>query len=233
MNQRKRLKTSVPFFIIKFIFNWRVTVLQFCVGFCQTSAWISNRYTCVSSFLNLPLTPSPAHPSAAAQLLQSCPTLYAPIDGCPPGSSVPGILQARILEWVAISLSNASCMLSRFSLVRLCAILWTAAHQDPLSIGFSRQEYWSGLPFPSPAHPSRLLQSHSFEFPESHSKFPLAIYTFVPFKHFKWKILITSTHCAQCSDRVRSLCRLEVVKVHGTNTDLGRGWGLWIDAFSY
>ena len=169
MNQRKRLKTSVPFFIIKFIFNWRITVLQFCVGFCQTSAWISHRYTCVSSFLNLPLTPSPAHPSAAAQLLQSCPTLYAPIDGCPPGSSVPGILQARILEWVAISLSSASCMLSRFSLVRLCAILWTAAHQAPLSTGFSRQEYWSGLPFPSPAHPSRLLQSHSFEFPESHT----------------------------------------------------------------
>ena len=161
MNQRKRLKTSVPFFIIKFIFNWRITVLQFCVGFCQTSAWISHRYTSVSSFLNLPLTPSPAQPSVAAKLLQSCPTLYAPIDGCPPGSSVPGILQARILEWVAISLSNASCMLSHFSPVRLCATLWTAAHQAPLSTGFSRQEYWSGLPFPSLAHPSRLLQSPS------------------------------------------------------------------------
>ena len=43
-----------------------------------------------------------------------------------------------------------ACMLSRFSCVRLCATLWTAAHQAPLSTGFSRQEYWSGLPFPSP-----------------------------------------------------------------------------------
>ena len=48
-------------------------------------------------------------PAAAAKLLQSCPTLHDPIDDRPPGSSVPGILQARILEWVAISFSNA-CM---------------------------------------------------------------------------------------------------------------------------
>ena len=90
---------------------------------------------------------------AAAKLLQSCLTLCDPIDGSPPGPSVHGILQARILEWVAISFSNAcmhACMLSRFSLVPLCATLWTAAHQAPLSMGFSRQEYWSGLPFPSP-----------------------------------------------------------------------------------
>ena len=56
--------------------------------------------------------------------------------------------QARTLEWVAISLSNA-CMLSRFSRVRLCGTLWTAAHQAPLSTGFSMQECWSGLPFHS------------------------------------------------------------------------------------
>ena len=47
------------------------------------------------------------YPAAAAKLLQSCPTLYDPIDGSPPGSPVPGILQARTLEWVAISFSNA------------------------------------------------------------------------------------------------------------------------------
>ena len=47
--------------------------------------------------------------AAAAKSFQSCPTLYDPRDGCPPGSSVPGILQARTLEWVAISFSNA-CM---------------------------------------------------------------------------------------------------------------------------
>ena len=43
-----------------------------------------------------------------------------------------------------------ACMLSRFSRVQLCATLWTAAHQASLYTGFSRQEYWSGLPFPSP-----------------------------------------------------------------------------------
>ena len=91
--------------------------------------------------------------AAAAKSLQSCPTLCDPIDGSPPGSSVPGILQAKILEWVAISFSDAcmhACMLSRFSRVQLCATLWTAAHQAPPSTGFSRQEYWSGLSFPSP-----------------------------------------------------------------------------------
>ena len=66
-----------------------------------------------------------------------------------PGSCIPGILQARTLEWVAISFSN-TCMLSCFSRVQLCVTPWTTAHQAPLSTGFSRQEYWSGLPFPSP-----------------------------------------------------------------------------------
>ena len=86
--------------------------------------------------------------AAAAKSFQSCPTLCDPIDGSPSGSPVPGILQTRTLEWVAISSSNA-CMLSRFSHVWLCATPWTAAHQTPLSMEFSRQEYWSGLPFPS------------------------------------------------------------------------------------
>ena len=88
-------------------------------------------------------------PTAAAKSLQSCPALWDPIDGSPPGSSISGILQASILEWVASSFSNA-CMQSYFSRVWLCATLWTAAHQAPPSTGFSRQEYWSGLPFPSP-----------------------------------------------------------------------------------
>ena len=73
-------------------------------------------------------------------------TLCDPIDGSPPGSPVPGILQARTLEWVAIS----SFMLSHLNCVRLFATLRTAAHQAPLSTGFSRQEYWSGLPCPPP-----------------------------------------------------------------------------------
>ena len=91
--------------------------------------------------------------AAAAKLLQSCPTLFDPIDGSPPGSPVPGILQARTLEWVAISFSNAwnwKVKVKLLSRVRLLATPWTIAHQAPPSMGFSRQEYWSGVPLPSP-----------------------------------------------------------------------------------
>ena len=90
--------------------------------------------------------------AAAAKSLQSCLTLCDPIDGGPPGSPIPGILQARTLEWVAISFSNAwkwKVKVKLLSHVRLLAT-WTAAHQAPPSMGFSRQEYWSGLPLPSP-----------------------------------------------------------------------------------
>ena len=90
--------------------------------------------------------------AAAAKSLQSCPTLCDPIDGSPPGSAVPGILQARTLQWVAISFSNAwnwKVKVKPLSCVQLLATPWTAAHQAPLSMGFSRQEYWSGLPLPS------------------------------------------------------------------------------------
>ena len=91
--------------------------------------------------------------AAAAASLQSCLTLCDPIDGSPPGSSVHGILQARTLEWVAISSSNAwkwKVKVKSLSHVRLLATAWTAAYQAPLSMGFSRQEYWSGVPLPSP-----------------------------------------------------------------------------------
>ena len=90
--------------------------------------------------------------AAAAKLLQSCPTLCDPRDGSPPGSPVPGILQARTLEWVAISFSNAwkwKVKVKSLSHVPLLATSWTAAHQAPLSMGFSRQEYWSEVPLPS------------------------------------------------------------------------------------
>ena len=85
--------------------------------------------------------------AAAAKSLQSCPTLCDPIDSSPPGFSIPGILQARTLEWVAIFFSNArkwEVKLKSLSRVRLPATPWTAAYQAPLSMGFSRQEYWSG-----------------------------------------------------------------------------------------
>ena len=92
--------------------------------------------------------------ATAAKLLQSCPTLCDPIDSSPPGSTVPGILQARTLEWVAISFSNAwkwKVKLKLLSCVQLLATPWTAAYKAPLSMGFSRQEYWSRLPLPSPS----------------------------------------------------------------------------------
>ena len=89
--------------------------------------------------------------TAAAKSLQLCLTLCNPTDGSPPGSQVPGILQARTLEWVAISFSNAwkwKVKVQVLSHVRLF-VTWTAAYQAPPSMGFSRQEYWSGVPLPA------------------------------------------------------------------------------------
>ena len=91
--------------------------------------------------------------AAAAKSRQLCSTLCDPTDGSPPGSPVPGILQARTLEWVAISFSNAwkwKVKVKSLSCVRLFVTPWTAASQAPPSMGFSRQEYWSGVPLPSP-----------------------------------------------------------------------------------
>ena len=85
--------------------------------------------------------------AAAAKSLQSYPTLCDPIDGSSPGSPVPGILQARTLEWVAISFSSAwkwKVKVKSLSHVRLLVTPWTAAHQAPPSMGFSKQEYWVG-----------------------------------------------------------------------------------------
>ena len=85
--------------------------------------------------------------ASAAKSLQSCPTLCDPIDGSPPGSPILGILQARTLEWAAISFSNAwewKVKVKSLSRVRLPVTPWTAAHQAPPPLGFSRQEYWSG-----------------------------------------------------------------------------------------
>ena len=80
----------------------------------------------------------------AAKSLELCPTLCDPIDASPPGSAIPGILQARVLEWAAISFSNAwkwKVKVKLLSRVRLLATPRTAAHQAPPSMGFSRQEY--------------------------------------------------------------------------------------------
>ena len=90
--------------------------------------------------------------AAAAKSLQSCRTLCDPIDRSPPGSPVPGILQARTLEWVAISFSSAwkwKVKGKSLSRVWLLATPWTAAYQALPSMRFFRQEYWSGVPLPS------------------------------------------------------------------------------------
>ena len=95
----------------------------------------------------------PMHNCSAAKSLQSCLTLCDPIDGSLPGSPVPGVLLARTLEWVAISFSNAwkwKEKVKSLSRIRIFAAPRTAAYQAPPSMGFSRQEYWSGVPLPSP-----------------------------------------------------------------------------------
>ena len=102
--------------------------------------------------------------AAAAKSLQSCPALCEPIGGSLPSSPVPMILQARTLEWVASSFSNAwkwKLKVKSLSRVQLLATPWTAAYQAPLSMGFSRQEYWSGVPSPSP----NMLQKKSTKSP--------------------------------------------------------------------
>ena len=117
---------------VKFIF------IVTCVCFYVYACVYIHMYMCLSVYMYV-----------AAKLLQSCPTLRDPIDGSPPGSPVPGILQARTLEWVAISFSNAGSWkvkVKSLSRVRLLATPWTAAYQAPPSMGFSREEYWSGVP---------------------------------------------------------------------------------------
>ena len=95
--------------------------------------------------------------AAAAKSLQSCPTLCDPTDGSPPGSAIPGILQARVLD------TGVGChfllqfmkVKSESEVAQSCPTLatpWTVAYQAPPSMGLSRQEYWSGLPFPSHVH---------------------------------------------------------------------------------
>ena len=104
--------------------------------------------------------------AAAAKSLQPCPTVCDPTDGSPPGSHIPGIVQARTLKWVAISSSNAwkgKVKVKLLSQVWLLATPWTEAYQAPLSMGFSRQEYWCGVPLPSPEGKVYPLQYSSLD----------------------------------------------------------------------
>ena len=114
------------------------------------------------------------------EVAQSCLTLRDPMDCSLPDSSIHGIFQARVLEWGAISFSNAwkwKVKVKSISLVQFLAIPWTAAYQTPLSLGFSRQEYWSGVPLPSPGD-----LSNPWVEPESPASLALAcrFFTTVP-----------------------------------------------------
>ena len=137
-------------------FNFKNNTNLCCIIWCvfNFSHWLS--WLKGKQFLDLQLGfyyYNPTAAAAAAKLLQSCPTLCDPIDGSPPGSPVPGILQGITLEWVVISFSNAwkwKGKVKSLSRLWLLATPWTAAYQAPPSMGFSRQEYWSGLPLPSP-----------------------------------------------------------------------------------
>ena len=93
-----------------------------------------------------------------------------PLDGSPSASPIPGILQARTLEWVAISFSSAwkwKVKVKSLSRVRLFTTPWTAAHQAPLSMGFSRQGYWSGVPLPSLYKPLGIAKKKSYMSPKN------------------------------------------------------------------
>ena len=117
--------------------------------------------------------------AAAAKSLQSCPTLCDPMDGSPPGSPVPGIFQARTLEWIAISFSNAwkrKVKVKSLGHVQVFATPWTTAYQTPLSMGFSRQEYWSGVPLPSPLV--------SLIFLKSSLVFPILLFSSISLHHW-------------------------------------------------
>ena len=123
--------------------------------------------------------------AAAAKSLQSCLTLCDLIDSNPPGFPVPGILQARILKWVAISFSNAwkwKVKVKSLSRVWPSAIPWTAAFQAPPSMGFSRQEYWSGVPL-------NKLGEKEIHFLADHKKF-FSKYIEYKFKHTFWIMLL-------------------------------------------
>ena len=122
------------------------------------------------------LSPANFAAATAAKLLQLYPTLCDPRKGSPPGSAAPGILQARTLDWVAISFSNAwkwKVNVKSLSRVWLLATPWTAAYQALPSMGFSRQEYWSRLPLPSPATFSTSYIYHPWCSPNQRSKIQL------------------------------------------------------------
>ena len=147
-------KLLILLFFYMYFFYWSLVDLQ---CFRCTARWFSSTnthklffklFSIIGYYKILVTVP---YAAAAAKSLQSCLTLCDTTDGSPPGSPIPGILQARTLEWVAISFSNAwkwKVKVKSLSHVWLLETPWIAAYQAPPSMGFSRQEYWSGVPLP-------------------------------------------------------------------------------------
>ena len=155
--------------------------------------WIKFTHSCSFGLLI-------ASAAAAAKSLQSCPTLCDPLDGSLPGFPVPRILQARTLEWVAISFSNAwkwKVKVKSLSRVGPSATPWTAAFQAPPSMGFSRQEYWSGVPLPS-----LLLIAKMLIFTLAISCFPGPIYLDSFFSTLPTGVLDTYQHGGSSSSAI-------------------------------
>ena len=154
-------------------------------------------------------------------LRQSCLTLCDPIDSSPPGSSITGILQARTLEWVAISFSSAwkwKVKVKPFSCVRLCAILWMAAYQAPPTMGFSRQEYWSGSPLPSPmTNLDSILKSRDITLLTKVHTVKGMVFPVVMYECESWTI--KKTEC-QRTDAFELWCWRRLLNGTGTKTEI-------------
>ena len=172
--------------------------------------------------------------AATAKSLQSCPTLCDPIDGSPPCSPVPGILQARTLEWVVISFSNAwkwKVKMKSLSLFRLFVTPWTAAYQAPPSMGFPRQEYWSGVPLPSPHNRYKYMYNI---IQQLYFKLYIRVTFWFKRKHVQscafWYLFQCKKLEASIRDWIMKICfNIEKIWTRLTygNTDIF--WNFWVD----
>ena len=174
--------------------------------------------------------------AGAAKAFQLCPTLCDPTDGSLPDSPIPGILQARTMEWVAISFSSAwkwKVKVKSLSRVRLLVTPWTEAYQAPPSMGFSRQEYWSGVPLPSPMQET-WVQLLGWEDPleegmESHSSIPAQR---IPIDRGAWWATVHEITKSQTWQVPKILCRAFLFVCPFINHMLGLkclGYFLWED----
>ena len=167
-HSRCQVHTTAPTVQMQSLRLWGIKWLA---GVCSASQWADGSPLKAVIPLNSSMIQNGPSAAAAAKSLQSCLTLCDPIDSSPPSSPIPGVLQARTLKWVAISFSNAwkwKVKVKSLSRVRLLATPWTAAYQAPPSMGFSRQEYCSGVPLPSlngPAVPPKFVSLFSHRLP--------------------------------------------------------------------